>query len=262
MQNKICVRRCGKRCLHQILNMQINVDENMHFQVLNKRIRELPEREITVNGAMGQRYIGAGLSGKTITINGTPGNALGAYLNGCNIIVRGNAQDATGDTMNDGKIIIYGNAGDATGYAMRGGKIYVKGNTGYRCGIHMKEYQSLKPVIVIGGRAGSFLGEYQAGGIIVVLGQNEDGLPIVHNFCGTGMHGGVMYLRCRKLPHKIPGQISCQCKTGNQIPELKQIVEDYCSYFGEYSSQALLADNFFILTPNKENPYKRMYTNN
>mgnify|MGYP002508793462 CR=1 FL=1 len=56
------------------------------------------------------------------------------------------------------------------GYAMRGGKIFVKGNAGYRAGIHMKAYEEKKPVMVIGGTAGSFLGEYQAGGVIVVLG--------------------------------------------------------------------------------------------
>lgn len=242
--------------------MVINIDENTHFQVLNRRIRETSEENIVVNGIVGQRYVACGLSGKQIEIKGTPGNALGAYLNGSNVNVYGNAQDATGDTMNSGLIIIHGNAGDATGYAMRGGKIYVKGNTGYRAGIHMKAYEDLKPIIVIGGRAGSFLGEYQAGGIIVVLGQNDDGLPIINNFCGTGMHGGVMYLRCDKLPHRIPKQISYECKLGKDIEELSQIVKDYCNYFEEFNADELLNANFFVLTPNKENPYKQMYTDN
>lgn len=226
--------------------MVINLDENMHFQVLNRRIRETSEKDIEINGIIGQRYVAAGLSGKNIVINGTPGNALGAYLNGCEVTVNGNAQDATGDTMNDGKIIIYGNAGDATGYAMRGGKIYVRGNTGYRAGIHMKAYEDLKPVIVIGGRAGSFLGEYQAGGIIVVLGQNDDGLPVMHNFCGTGMHGGVMYIRCEKLPHRLPKQVHAECAKGSDIPELAAIVKDYCTYFKEYNAEKLLDGNFLF----------------
>lgn len=242
--------------------MVINIDENTHFQVLNRRIRETSEENIVVNGIVGQRYVACGLSGKQIEIKGTPGNALGAYLNGSHVNVYGNAQDATGDTMNSGLIIIHGNAGDATGYAMRGGKIYVKGNTGYRAGIHMKAYEDLKPIIVVGGRAGSFLGEYQAGGIIVVLGQNDDGLPIINNFCGTGMHGGVMYLRCDKLPHRIPKQISYECKQGKDIEELTLIVKDYCNYFEEFNADELLNANFFVLTPNKENPYKQMYTDN
>ncbi len=242
--------------------MEINVDETLSFQVLNRRIRESSDREITVKGIVGQRYVGAGLSGKHIEIYGTPGNALGAYLDGCEVTVHGNAQDATGDTMNGGRIVIYGNAGDATGYAMRGGRIYVQGNTGYRCGIHMKAYEELKPVIVIGGRAGSFLGEYQAGGIIAVLGQNSDGLPLVHNFCGTGMHGGVMYLRCDELPHRIPEQIRRERRHGSELPELKAILEDYCACFPCYDAEKLLAGNFFVLTPDSENPYKQMYVNN
>lgn len=242
--------------------MVINVDENVHFQVLNKKIRESRDSEIVVNGCIGQRYIATGLSGKTITVNGIPGNALGAYLNGCDVIVNGNAQDATGDTMNGGRIIIHGNSGDATGYAMRGGRIYVKGNTGYRAGIHMKAYADLKPIIVVGGRAGSFLGEYQAGGIIVVLGQNDDGLPIMSNFCGTGMHGGVMYLRCEKLPHKIPSQITADVVFGEDIEELSEIIRDYCTYFPEYDAQKLLKASYTVLRPNSENPYKQMYTDN
>ena len=173
----------------------------MHFKTLNNLIRNSKDAEVTIDNCIGQRFIGDGLRGKTITINGTPGNALGAYLDGARIVVNGNAQDATGDTMNDGDIFIHGSSGDATGYAMRGGRIYVKGDAGYRAGIHMKAYREKLPVLVIGGAAGSFLGEYQAGGIIIVLGLGcESEIPVGY-FCGTGMHGGKIYLRCDKLPH-------------------------------------------------------------
>ncbi len=242
--------------------MVIDINENLDFRTLNEKIRSSGDRAILLNGCIGQRYIATGVSEKDITIHGTPGNALGAYLNGGNVYVYGNAQDATGDTMNGGTIVIHGNAGDATGYAMRGGKIYVGGNTGYRAGIHMKAYMNLKPVIVIGGRAGSFLGEYQAGGIIVVLGLNTDGNPIINNFCGTGMHGGKMYLRCDSLPKSIPSQIRAEKVMGKEIRELKDIISDYCRYFDDLDADKLLDANFFMLTPNTDNPYKRMYTNN
>lgn len=39
----------------------------------------------------------------------------------------------------------------------------------------MKAYKEKVPVMVIGGTAGSFLGEYQAGGVIVVLGLEATG---------------------------------------------------------------------------------------
>ena len=65
---------------------------------------------------------------------------------------------------------------------MRSGKIFVKGNAGYRVGIHMKEYHEFYPKIIIGGKVGDFLGEYQAGGIIVVLGIGCDGKVPVGSF--------------------------------------------------------------------------------
>ena len=145
---------------------------------------------------------------------------------------------------------------------MRGGKIYIRGNTGYRAGIHMKEYSGFKPVIAVGGRAGSFLGEYQAGGIIVVLGQNDDGYPIINNFCGTGMHGGKIYLRCDRLPHKIPVQVRAEKMRGSADAELSEIVKDFCRHFDDMNTDALLDSDFYVLTPDSENPYKRMYTDN
>ena len=161
---------------------------------LNAAIAASHDKVVEVEGVVGQRYLGTALVDKILKIDGIPGNALGAYLDGAKIELFGNAQEATGDTMNAGEIVIHGNAGDATGYAMRGGKIFVEGDVGYRCGIHMKAYRDAHPAIVIGGRAGSFLGEYQAGGTIVVLG-GEDESRTVGYFCGTGMHGGEIWLR-------------------------------------------------------------------
>ena len=104
----------------------INV-ENLDYKILNDTLRET-EGNCLLTGCCGQRFIGAGMSSRSITIDGVPGNALGAYLDGASITVRANAQDAVGDTMNEGEIVIHGNIGDAAGYAMRSGKIYVKGN--------------------------------------------------------------------------------------------------------------------------------------
>ena len=124
--------------------------------------------DATLTEVLGERFIACGLKTGVVTIEGTPGNALGAYLDGAEIRVHGNGQDAVGDTMNDGKIVVYGSVGDTLGYAMRGGKIFVRDNVGYRAGVHIKEYGEKKPVIVIGGKAGCFLGEYMAGGLILV----------------------------------------------------------------------------------------------
>ena len=138
----------------------------LDYKTLNEVLRQ-PEHDYVIEGCCGQRFIGAGMSDRNITVNGISGNALGAYLNNASITVNANAQDAVGDTMNAGKILIHGSAGDAAGYAMRGGKIYVRDHAGYRAGIHMKEYKKKVPIMIIGGCAGSFLGEYQAGGILI-----------------------------------------------------------------------------------------------
>ena len=163
--------------------------ENLHYTELNEKIRG-SGGVCEIKNCLGQRFIASGMKNKKVKISGVPGNALGSYLCESEIIVDGNGQDAVGDTMNSGRIVINGNVGDAAGYAMRGGEIYVKGNAGYRAGIHMKAYKEKQPVIVIGGRAGSFLGEYQAGGTIIVLAMHSDGKPTVGFFPCTGMHGG------------------------------------------------------------------------
>lgn len=239
--------------------LTIQAGASLHFQKLNEAIRETKETEITIENCLGQRYIGAGVTGKTVTINGTPGNALGAYLDGAEIYVNGNAQDATGDTMNAGKIVISGNGGDALGFAMRGGKIFTGGDAGYRVGIHMKAYRENKPIIVVGGKVGSFLGEYQAGGIIIVLGLKEDDRPIAGNFCATGMHGGAIYLRSDRLPNLLPKQVKAE-KIDGPAPEILPILQEYCKAYG--LDESVLSHTFYKLTPDTDNPYKQMYTDN
>jgi glutamate synthase domain-containing protein 3 len=229
------------------------------FQKLNEIIRETDE-DIQIENCYGERYIGAGSSKKTITINGTPGNALGAYLDGSTIIVNGNAQDATGDTMNEGKIVVHGNAGDTLGYAMRGGKIFIEGDSGYRTGIHMKQYKDKFPILVVGGKTGSFLGEYLAGGMIIVLGLNSDGLP-VGNFTGTGMHGGEIWIRSDEEPTDLPVQVVLSKATDKDMKKIIPYLEEYSKTFKK-NIKEILAKNFYLLAPNAKNPYKQLYTEN
>lgn len=232
----------------------------LDHRALNEELRATSE-EVTLKGCCGQRFIAAGFSGRKITIEGVPGNALGAYLNGAEITVRGNAQDAVGDTMNDGKIVIDGSIGDAAGYAMRGGEIYVRGNAGYRAGIHMKEYKEKCPVIVIGGKCGSFLGEYQAGGIIIVLGLTEDDKKIVSNFPCTGMHGGKVYLRSDAEDIDFPKNVTVSPASEEDLGEIEKYIAEFCRQFG-YDMKAILNSQFTRIIPDSKNPYKQMYVAN
>ena len=240
--------------------MQIIDAANLDYRAVNEALRSA-ETDCTIKGCCGQRFIAAGMSDRNLTIEGIPGNALGAYLNNANITVKANAQDAVGDTMNEGKILIHGNIGDAAGYAMRGGKIYVQGNAGYRAGIHMKAYKEKIPVMIIGGCAGSFLGEYQAGGVIIVLGLHKDGRRIVGNFPCTGMHGGKMFLRGRCEDIHFPKQVTAKCAAADELEEIREYLSEYCSDFG-YSIDELLSEPFTVITPDSKNPYKQMYVAN
>ncbi len=239
--------------------MEIKASD-LEFKELNERIRNTDE-DVEIKNCMGQRFIAAGLSGKHIKIFGVPGNALGAYLNGAEITVEGNAQDAAGDTMNGGGIYVHGNIGDAAGYAMRGGEIYIKGNAGYRAGIHMKAYKEKSPLLVIGGRAGSFLGEYQAGGTIVVLGLHKDGKNIVGNYPCTGMHGGKMFLRgtCENI--KFPKQVTTHIATDDDMKEIIPVAEKFCKIF-DMDSKEILNSEFTVVLPDTKNPFKQMYVAN
>ncbi len=231
----------------------------IEFKELNEKLRG-SDNKITVNGCCGQRFIASGMKNKKITIEGIPGNALGAYLDGAEITVKGNAQDAVGDTMNDGKIVIHGNIGDAAGYAMRGGRIYIKGNAGYRAGIHMKEYKNKVPVMIIGGSAGSFLGEYQAGGIIIVLGMKSGG-KLVGNFPCTGMHGGKVFFRGEPAEDIFPKNVCLKAASADDMKCINEQISEYADIFG-LDKNEILQSKFTVATPDSNNPYKQMYVAN
>ena len=255
--------------------MKVDV-RNLGYKEVNEKLRET-DGECTLTGCLGQRFLAAGMSDKIITLEGVPGNALGAYLNGAEITVLGNAQDAVGDTMNEGRIVINGNIGDAAGYAMRGGRIFVRNNAGYRAGIHMKAYKEKIPVMVIGGSAGSFLGEYQAGGVIVVLGLSDDSegkaskaesafgpeksRRIVGNFPCTGMHAGKMFLRTDGPGIAFPKQVSARPAQEEDLAELRKYVKEYCELFG-CDFDAVMNAPFTVVTPESRNPYKQLYVAN
>ena len=233
---------------------------HMDHRRINEELRKA-ESSATLTGCLGQRFVASGLADLSIDIHGIPGNALGAYLNGASIQVHGNAQDAVGDTMNAGEITVFGSIGDAAGYAMRGGAIYVQGNAGYRAGIHMKAYKEKRPVLVIGGRAGSFLGEYQAGGLIVVLGLHEDQKPIVGNFPCTGMHGGMMFLRGAHPEIRFPAQVTAHLASPEDLDLIRPCLNTFCARFG-YDLADIMNAPFTMITPDSRNPYKQMYVAN
>lgn len=203
----------------------------LHYKQLNEQIRRLVSEgadEIEVQSVNGMRYIGAGLDSPVrLLIHGVPGNDLGVLTNGPTIEVFGNGQDGIGNTMNDGRIILHGDAADILGYSMRGGSIFVKGSVGYRVGIHAKAYQDKVPLIVVGGRAGDFFGEYMAGGVLILLGLGVADDEVVGDYVGTGMHGGVMYVGVEVEAHKLGAEVAEVPMTEADLECVKRSVEEY-----------------------------------
>ncbi|MDR2192409.1 MAG: hypothetical protein LBO62_05995 [Endomicrobium sp.] len=243
--------------------MKIINAQDIYYRQLNELVDEAvkTDKDITLDCVFGQRYIGRGLpEGVKIKINGFPGNDMAAYMDGAELEIFGNGQDAVGNTMNYGRIIIHGNCGDTTGYAMRGGEIYVEGNVGYRVGIHMKEYKEARPVIVIGAKAGDFLGEYMAGGALIVLGLGlKKGEDLTGRYCGTGIHGGAIFINGKQDPYKYAKEAAQVELTDTD----KTLLQKHITAFGKYFKKdvrQINPENFYKYAPLSNNPYSKMYS--
>lgn len=228
-----------------------------HFKEANVAVRAALDMSDTVvlREVFAQRYLGCGMpAGKRLEIHGVPGNDLACYMDGGSIEVFGDAQDQVANTMNGGSIVVHGRVGDAAGYGMRGGSLFVRDGCGWRVGIHMKQYHDARPTVVIGGDAGSFLGEYMAGGVIVLLGR-----PGRHVACG--MHGGVMYLR-----HPLDEQDVAEGLSQEPVDEadrelIARLLEEYNAHFADDLGGGVDAtgEGFYRLRPATARPYASMY---
>ncbi|MFB3889028.1 MAG: hypothetical protein ACE14S_06015 [Candidatus Bathyarchaeia archaeon] len=235
--------------------------EGMYYRDLNALLRELDNngaQRVGLYNVYGQRYIGTDLKNPMkIDIYGTPGNDLAAFMDGPSIEVHGNAQDCTGNTMNNGTVVIHGRAGDITGYGMRGGRIFIRDDVGTRVGIHMKEYLNHKPYMVVGGTAQDFLGEYMAGGVLVVLGLTlKKGEPHRARFVGTGMHAGIMYIR-GEVTH-LGKEVKVMEVNKTDLKRIGELVKEYCSHFSADFDE-VMSGKFVKIVPYSHRPYGRIY---
>ena len=155
-------------------------------------------------------------------------------------------------------MIVHGRAGDIVGHSMRGGEIYIRDDVGYRCGIHMKEYLQKRPILVVGGTAQDYLGEYMAGGILVVLGLTlGDDLTHKARFIGTGMHGGIIYLRGKAK--SLGKEVTAVSMKAEDYDQVKSVIDSFKKYFG--LERELSTSDFTKLVPVSKRPYGRLYVN-
>jgi glutamate synthase domain-containing protein 3 len=245
---------------HSILEIDA---ANVQYRELNTRLRNAVvngTQKMVIRNVDGQRYIGTNL-GKPVEveIHGTPGNDLGAIMDGPKIVVHGNAQDGCGNTMNNGEIIVHGCAGDILGMGARGGKIFVRGDAGHRAGIHMKDSKDKKPVVVIGGTAQDFLAEYMAGGTLILLGLTLRGdQSHAANSIGTGMHGGLIYVRGIIEDHQLGKEVGRADLDEKDLHELRGYATEFAGHFG-CSADEILSQRFTKLLPLHLGPHGRLY---
>ncbi len=237
--------------------------QGLLFKELNTRLRGMVNagvEQIKIENVYGQRYIGTDLNKPVeIEVHGTPGNDLGSFMDGPKVAVYGNAQDGCGNTMNNGEITIHGHAGDIIGMSARGGKIFVRDDVGYRAAIHMKEYNGKRPILVIGGTAQDFAGEYMAGGVMVMLGLTLNGnLKHQANFIGTGMHGGVIYLRGTVQPYQLGKEIGVGELDDSDWQVLIGLINDFANRF-DLDTKNITSEKFVKLFPKYLRPYGRLY---
>ena len=115
--------------------------------------------------------------------------------------------------------------------------------------------------MIIGGRCGSFLGEYQAGGVIIVLGMGDGEGKIVGNFPCTGMHGGKVFLRGAHKDIKLPSQVSAKKAGADDMREIAEYLSEYCKIFG-LDADEITDSEYTLITPDSSNPYKQLYVAN
>lgn len=132
------------------------------------------ETVISLSGDLRKvKFIGKGMNGGIINIEGDAGMHLGAEMIAGRITVSGSVDAWAAAEMKGGNIQIEGDAGDylCAGYrgtpeGMTGGRVYVAGNVGNEMALHMR-----KGFIAVKGNVGDMAAIRMRGGTIIVCGE-------------------------------------------------------------------------------------------
>jgi len=104
-------------------------------------------------------------------------------------------------------------------------------------------------VLVIRSTAQDFLGEYMAGGILVLLGLNlGEGEYHKAKFISTGMHGGLIYIRGNVEDYQLGKEVGVGELEENDYRILRQCVSEFAARFS-YEAEAILRRKFMKLFP-------------
>ena len=132
----------------------------------------------------------------------------------------------------------------------------VRGDTGYRVGIHMKEFGESRPTLIIGGTAKDYLGEYMAGGTILVLGIGQDGPPVGRSV-GAGMHGGRIFVRGKLSASQLGPGASLSVLSEEDRAEVRVLLDDFSRTFSIEVPGDL--SGYVKISPSSSRPFSGYY---
>ncbi|HLJ65444.1 MAG TPA: formylmethanofuran dehydrogenase subunit C [Stellaceae bacterium] len=139
----------------------------------------MSEGEILVAGDAGA-YLGQGMSGGEIRVEGKVGDAAGAEMAGGTLHIGGDAGAALASGMSGGTMILDGSAGERAGERMARGLLVIAGQGGALIGTGMRA-----GTILLGGQAGPDPGVSMRRGSLVVLGGMSS---LGSGFADSGTH--------------------------------------------------------------------------
>jgi len=122
----------------------------------------------------------------------------------------------------------------------------------------MKQYMQKRPIVVVGGSARAFLGEYMAGGILIVLGLKGQA-PVMERGVGSGIHGGEIFVR-GVIDEKYLGVgTRQQPATEEQMEMIRPIIADFARTFG-IDPEPLLNAKYSRIAAISARPFASKYT--
>ena len=122
----------------------------------------------------------------------------------------------------------------------------------------MKQYLGKKPVLVVGGTARAFLGEYMAGGLIVLLTRNGV-KPFDEQGIASGIHGGEIFIR-GDFDEKLLGvgarKLPCNSEDMDRVIPF---IREFAQWFN-LDEGPLMEGQFYRITPASSRPFANKYT--
>lgn len=133
---------------------------------------EISDTLVIAPGSAELDFVGAGMTGGNITVEGDVGAWAGREMKGGRLDIKGGAGHGLAAGLKDGLVTVKGKAGDFVGgvlpgekFGMTGGIVIVDGDIGERAGDRMR-----RGTIVTRGKTGASAGSRMVGGTIIAEG--------------------------------------------------------------------------------------------